>query len=153
MRDFIKKWVQRGGALVLNGGKKETWEWFGLGWHYEGDYYRRTIHTYNSQFEAIPNAGKELFNFLGTNDYNVKATMLNGVDAAHKVYHPKAGATTISPVGNIPGFGGTPIDSEKCRIVIAPYGRGRVAFVGDVDAEASTMTWNCNIGDSFCRRL
>lgn len=147
MKDFIQTWVRRGGTLILNGGKNEMWEpWFGLGWHYKGDFYRRTIHIYNSHFETIPHIGKELFNFFGTNEYNVKACMLDGVDASHGVYYPKPGATAISVLGNMPGFGGTPIDSKKCPLAIAPYGRGRVAFIGDVNAEASTMKWIYTIG-------
>jgi hypothetical protein len=122
MKDFIQTWVQRGGTLILNGSKNEMWgPWFGLGWHYKG-------------------------NFFGTNEYNVKASMLDGVDASHGVYYPKPGATAISVLGNMPGFGGTPIESEKCPLAIAPYGRGRVAFIGDVNAEASTMKWIYTIG-------
>ena len=143
MKAFLSVWVKRGGTLIMQGENSITkvfQEWFDLPWNFHGDYYRRTSYVYNTLFDTIPHVGNEIETFVGTKAYSVKACMISDVADNHRLYQPREGATVQSVIP-LPGFAGEMVESGMCPLAVAQCGRGRVAFIGDVNAEPTTMKW------------
>lgn len=135
---LLAPWCERGGKLFLNGEKllaSSMQKLFGKTWDLTGDYYRRTRHTINRACAAVDTAVSSAL----PSGYCVKACMLSGVPLSERLYAPDEGAVVMSPVGNLPGFGGTPIDADKCPFAVASHGAGRLIFFGDVNAESETI--------------
>ena len=120
--------------LVQGEGKpvEELAGWFGLGWHFAGDCYRRTDFEFNEGWEAFDDDW-----YVGPDGrYNVKTLMLSGVKPEHKVYRVMDGAKTHSPV---PSMAGESVENDMCPVALARCGFGHLGFVGDVNAEETTL--------------
>mmetsp|Transcript_3939 Transcript_3939/g.5448 ORF Transcript_3939/g.5448 Transcript_3939/m.5448 type:complete len:196 (-) Transcript_3939:190-777(-) len=108
--------------------------WFGRSWEMKGDFYRRTVHNLQPSCTYLtPDTLKTL-----PPTVNAKACMISNVPIEEKVYSPESGAVVHSFV-RLPGFAGEQIDGGLNLVAMSPFGKGRFAFIGDVNAEQSSM--------------
>ncbi len=138
IKAFLVPWVHNGGKLIINGERSVLTvfnEWFSKSWAFEGDFYRRTVHDLNPDFSSVPSLFEPVANLPPKT--NCKGVMLSRVDPSEKLYVPTAGAVSAS-VLPMPGFAGVEIDSNMCVVAVAAAEKGRICFIGDINAEEST---------------
>jgi len=150
----IIMWVTCGGRFILHGeGEGEhrvmpvCRNWFGRIWQMKGDFYRRTVHNLQSSCTYLT---PDILNMLPLT-VNAKACMITNVPVEERVYSPESGAVVHSFV-HLPGFAGEQIDSGLNLVAMCSFGKGRFAFIGDVNAEQSSMAVIRVLG-SFLSRL
>lgn len=68
----------------------------------------------------------------------MKATMISGCLPEHQLYRPSPERATLS-ISAVPGFGGKVVSPKRTAIAAAPLGAGLFVYIGDVNAEASTL--------------
>lgn len=133
--DAARRFVAEGGCLIMQGGGKSVETvagCFGLGWHFAGDCYRRTDFIFNPAWREA-----EAGWYRGPRGgYNVKTLMLSGVEDEDKVFGVAAGAETYS---HVPVMAGKGVDGGMCPVAFATHGSGHVGYVGDVNAEQTTL--------------
>lgn len=124
---LLTAWVQQGGRLIIQGeGEKRALtvfrDWLGKPWTFRGDFYRRTTHHLNAGFTAVPQLLQSTTMALDQVT-SAKACMLSNVDVSERLY--------VIPKGDaVP---------EMCYAAVASIGAGRACFIGDVNAERSTI--------------
>lgn len=91
-----------------------------------GDYHRTTFYR-NPAFKAI--FGSQLHTSL-EDSYSMKAVHLKHITPAARVYVPDASSRTQSMV-----FAPAAVDLQQCPAVFAPYGKGYIGYIGDVNNE------------------
>ena len=146
MRDLITGWVRTGGLLITIGERKMAARlsaWFDRpSWNMDGDFYRRTtFHRNNDHFSAsavvdIPSS------------INVKACMMAGVSADESLYSTDEAAVSHSLV---PSMARVPLPAGESAVVLARYGEGVVCFIGDVNAQAETVSLIVKVIKAYAR--
>ena len=113
----LKLYVEEEGGVFIMQGEGKAVEtvagWFDLGWHFASDCYRRNDFIFN---QAWGEANSDWYDGPEVR-CNVKAVMLSGVAEEDKVFSV----------------------AEGCPVAFASCGAGRVGFVGDVNAEQTTL--------------
>ncbi|KAM5432971.1 hypothetical protein McanMca71_006533 [Microsporum canis] len=130
--DKVISYVRDGGTIVLGGHfssfakpdhLKRFFEFsWGLPWQ-SGYYHRTTVHV-NVNCQGLETRGLPA-------SYSQKALFLKNVPPEGRLYLPNRDSMTESRV-----FGPERIsDLSQAAVVFAPYGRGRIGYVGDVNGE------------------
>ena len=114
LRKAITKWVEAGGIFIAQGEGcicKVFKDWFKLPWT-QGNY-ERSETKLNRKCTSIP---RETFGKLPSSN-NIKAVYLDGVDDKHNLYK----------------------NQRSSAVAFAPFGKGRVGFIGDVNSEKNSL--------------
>jgi hypothetical protein len=138
---YLKCWVSAGGNFIVLGegnGKRKIsvilQEWFQKPWKYT-DYYR-CWHILNKSCE-LSMASAHGISF--PKRYNVKSCMLSNVPPHETLFfEPSTDDEDFDETEGNPkkwkeGYGG------PCPVAVTTYGRGRLSFIGDVNAELETI--------------
>jgi hypothetical protein len=114
LRKTITKWIKAGGVFIIQGEgciSKVFKDWFKLPWTPVS--YERSVTELNRRCTSVPS---RTFDKLPSSN-SVKAVYLAGVKDEHNLY--KSG--------------------KNSAVAFAPIGKGRVCFIGDVNAEENTL--------------
>ena len=114
LRKAVTKWVRAGGIFIIQGEGcicKVFKDWFELPW--TQDCYERSETKLNKRCTSVP---LRTFDNLPSSN-SVKAVYLAGVKDEHNLY----------------------MSTTSSAVAFAPFGKGRVGFIGDVNAEKKTI--------------
>jgi len=114
LRKTMTKWIEAGGIFIIRGeGRicKVFQDWFDLQWKPAN--YERSVTKLNRKCTSIPS---RTFNNLPPSN-SVKAVYITGVKNEHNLYRSE----------------------RNSAVAFAPNGKGRVGFIGDVNAEEKTL--------------
>ena len=141
-REAVVEWCKvRGGRFLVQGERTRLFgrwpQWFGLEW-VDGGYFRTDHQCHAVGTDALHWSKSWYPQAKGavTSRYNVKACMLQDVQAQDALFASVDGATTYSLV---PGFGGRTVQEGSTAVAWAKVGEGTVSFFGDVNYEEPTL--------------
>ena len=80
--------------------------------------------------------------------YNAKACMLSQVPPGERMLSAAPDSVTHSMV---PSMAGVPVGQDKCAVASGEFGRGRISFFGDVNAEPETLEAVAGMARVSCR--
>lgn len=119
MKIALTTFVKTGGVLIVQGEGcicKVLQDWFELPWKQSG-YYRSITQLSVVKCTAVPSEMKR--NLLPQSN-SIKAVYMTSVQPENNLYFSED-------------------DEDESAVAVAQFGEGRVAFVGDVNAEATTL--------------
>ncbi|GBG92312.1 hypothetical protein CBR_g55081 [Chara braunii] len=178
-KSALTDWVRSGGVLMFSAGEgrgltRLLTDCFQRTWEFEGYFFRRLEHQFVEG--SLPWLGRDCdFIAKAPRSYSVKAFMLSKVPPQQRVYSPKPsepdrdsrrggkGQQRKSEPGgsyrsgkeslmNDAGRKADEVDLAMCPAATCQFGRGIVAYFGDVEVGSKTVGLIVSLARSTCSR-